>query len=175
VANGVAYLYGGQSAQGPTDELWQMDLGNLRFRRLSVGDQKGPGVRTWSAMALHPEESSLLVYGGNCGQEWCNDMWEFDLAGGSWRQLSKNCQPSQNCPAPARGNLLLSTGVAWSVGLSVGSPTTGYKGIDREWRFSLINRSWVTEYDARMQGYQDTPPEKGHRILLPFASQRRAN
>jgi hypothetical protein len=174
VANGIAFIYGGQSAQGPTDELWIVDLGNLQFQRLSAGDKKGPGVRAWSTMALHPEEPTLLVYGGNCGQEWCNDMWAFDLANQSWRQLAKNCQPSKKCPAPARGNLLSSTGIDWSVGLSVGTPTTGYKGTDREWRFSLIDHSWVTEQVARMQGYGDRPPQKGHRIMLPFASQKMA-
>jgi hypothetical protein len=174
VANGIAYFYGGQSAQGGSGELWQMDLGNLRFQRLSADDGKGPGVRAWSAMALHPEEPQLLLYGGNCGQEWCNDMWAYDLERRSWRRLTKNCQPSKSCPAPARGNLLLSTGVDWSVGLSVGTPTTGYKGTEREWRFSLIGHNWVTEQAARMQGYDDKPPQKGHRILLPFAAQKRA-
>ena len=92
----------------------------------------------------------LYLYGGLSAQNlWLNDLWAHDLLEGEWERLSAPCRAGIGCPPPADGSALLGSATPGTVTRSLGTPAGAWSGTEREWRFVLSSRGWVTEDSAR--------------------------
>jgi hypothetical protein len=92
----VAYLFGGRTADNVAlDDLWAYDLGADSWHRID------PPRRTPSARFGHNaawvEGIGLVIFAGQAGTAFFNDLWAFDPGAERWRRL-----PSQGDVPVAR-------------------------------------------------------------------------
>jgi hypothetical protein len=149
VAGGAAYLYGGRGQDGIAQTLWRLDLETLSFEPLVEAQESGPGPRLGASVTVSPHDQALFLYGGLAGKDWRNDLWAYHLLEDRWEQVAEACQPGDGCPPPARGSALLTPIEAGTVSLAVGAPVVEWDRPEREWRYLVSTRTWVTEDDLR--------------------------
>ncbi len=103
----AVFLWGGwaSGAEKPSGELWTLPLGETSprtWKRLA----DGPPARNGCVMVLDGLRDRLLLFAGDGGPHPkygytpLNDLWAFDLPGGTWTQLAS----AADAPAP-RWNL----------------------------------------------------------------------
>ncbi len=101
------FLFGGWAAGAdkPSGELWTLSLGEKgprTWKRLA----DGPPARNGCVMVLDAKRDRLLLFAGDSGPHPkygftpLNDLWAFDLPGGTWTKLTSTA----DVPAP-RWNL----------------------------------------------------------------------
>jgi hypothetical protein len=79
-------LFGGETAQGETNEVWSFDLAKESWARLSTN--AGPAPRANPSLVLDARRARLITYGGRTGQiTMFADAWSLDLATLTWKQL----------------------------------------------------------------------------------------
>ncbi len=100
------YLFGGwaKGADGPSDDLWRLDLAeeeSLRWKQLESAGP-GPRARNGACMAVDDAGNRLLMHGGDGGPHPTygfiplDDLWSYDLAENRWTRL----EPSGAAPEP---------------------------------------------------------------------------
>jgi hypothetical protein len=151
MSGGAAYLYGGQTAQGDSNQLWQMDLSTLELEALTEEYMvSSPGPRSGASVAIDPLEEVLYVYGGQSWGWWNNDLFAFDLHSQTWEQLAWGCDPVYGwCPPRSEDATLLTSVTPGAITVAVGTPIDPGISTPREWRFMRAGRVWVTEEEAR--------------------------
>jgi hypothetical protein len=153
-----AYFYGGRGAQGPGCRLWRLDLRTLSFEPLSEAWRPSPGVRIGASMVLDATREVVYLHGGHSPlRGFRNDLWVFDLRRRRWQRLADDCQPGDDCPPPARGSALLSSGTPGAVTLALGSPTVEWDRTEHEWRYVLSQGRWYPEDELRGPWHHDQP------------------
>jgi galactose oxidase-like protein len=81
-----AYLFGGRDGATVYRDLWRFDLGRERWERVDAGSS-GPAARFGHEAAWLPGRG-LVIWAGQAGAEaFFNDLWLFDPAAATWRQL----------------------------------------------------------------------------------------
>lgn len=79
------YLFGGQD-DAPENDLWAYSISAQQWTKVAVqGDL--PPARFGHTMIFDPVRRRVVVFGGQAGTFY-NDVWAFDIAGGSWKQLN---------------------------------------------------------------------------------------
>jgi len=79
-------VYGGYNAvEGDRNDVWHFSRSGGTWRQLvpAVGDVVPAPRSGHSAVALDPAGTKFMIFGGNMR----NDMWEFDVTTGKWREL----------------------------------------------------------------------------------------
>lgn len=90
-----AWLFGGTGVDGPLDDLWRFDLTSDAWERLeTTGDR--PSAR-FGHVAAWVDGIGLVIWSGQAGSEFFNDLWAFDPASGEWGRL-----PDGGAVPPAR-------------------------------------------------------------------------
>jgi hypothetical protein len=85
-ANGIAYLFGGRTADNRAfDDLWAYDLATDDWNRLEPAGQ-GPSPR-FGHEAVWVEGIGLVIFAGQLGSDFFNDLWAYDPATDAWSQL----------------------------------------------------------------------------------------
>lgn len=88
------YVYGGGDENafvGPFfGDLWALDTASLTWSRLHTGRQDAPEGRLVPNMAVDDANGRVILFGGHDDGELgnTNQVWAFDLAGGTWAELS---------------------------------------------------------------------------------------
>ncbi|EDQ89599.1 uncharacterized protein MONBRDRAFT_36929 [Monosiga brevicollis MX1] len=76
------------------DEAWQKNSTNVTgmlWREIPVKDLSDkPNPRQWSTIAYNPATMSIILWSGYTGVVTENDLWQFDISVGYWRQLNYN-------------------------------------------------------------------------------------
>jgi hypothetical protein len=83
--DGFAYLFGGRDGATIFDDLWAYDLAADTWRQVSDAGP-GPPARFGHNAAWAPG-IGLVVFGGQAGANFFNDLWAYDPAANAWRQL----------------------------------------------------------------------------------------
>jgi hypothetical protein len=87
------YVFGGHGAEGTTGDLWMYDVPAERWELLDAGS--GPSERFGPNMTYDREDHSLLLFGGQLGTTFFQDVWSFDLTGGTWRDDTPSLAPAE--------------------------------------------------------------------------------
>ena len=78
-------LFGGRDPAGtPLGDTWRFSRSREQWEPLATS---GPLPRFGHAIAVDQQAELLYLFGGQAGSEFYNDLWQFDLASGAWRQL----------------------------------------------------------------------------------------
>jgi len=136
-AGGVAYLFGGRDGDRSFDDLWTYDLGADAWTRLEpAGD--GPPARFGHAAAW-VDGVGLVVFAGQAGSRFFNDLWAYDPGAGAWSRL-----PSRgDRPVPRYGSCaaLGPDGRLW---ISHGFTEDGTRFADTR-SYDFVEGRWIDE------------------------------
>ena len=77
VEAGRAILFGGNTQDGPANDLWYFDSASETWERQEAG--AGPSPRQGHDAVWRADTRSLLVFGGNDGASDLNDLWELSV------------------------------------------------------------------------------------------------
>lgn len=77
-AAGRAILFGGDSADGPTNDLWFFDAANDTWSK-ATPENEGPSPRFGHDAVWLPDRRSLIAFGGNDGTADLNDLWALSV------------------------------------------------------------------------------------------------
>jgi len=81
----AAWLFGGRDGGRAHGDLWRLDLLTDRWQRLDPpGDR--PAARFGHTATWLPDVG-LVVFGGQAGATFFDDLWAFDPASGAWSAL----------------------------------------------------------------------------------------
>jgi hypothetical protein len=83
---GTAYLFGGRDGGTVFDDVWEFDLATASWRRIEV-DGAAPAARFGHEAAWVPGRG-LVVFAGQAGADFFNDLWLLDPATSRWQRLS---------------------------------------------------------------------------------------
>ena len=75
---GQVVLFGGNTQDGPVNDLWFFDSASNRWSQQSA-ESEGPSPRFGHDAAWLQARRSLFVFGGNDGSRDLNDSWELSL------------------------------------------------------------------------------------------------
>jgi hypothetical protein len=80
----VAYLFGGRTADGPANDLWEFDLVSVEWHELNPGGPV-PAPRFGHTATMVPGVG-LVVWSGQ-GDTFFDDIWVYDPAVDTWHEL----------------------------------------------------------------------------------------
>jgi hypothetical protein len=80
----VAYLFGGRTADGPSNDLWSFDLETYSWTELHPSGA-APAPRFGHTATMVPGVG-LVVWSGQ-GETFFDDIWVYDPAAGAWQEL----------------------------------------------------------------------------------------
>jgi hypothetical protein len=84
-AGGTAYLFGGRDGATVFGDLWAFDLASDTWSEVAAS-APAPAAR-FGHEAAWVEDVGLVIVFGQAGSTFFNDLWAFDPATGTWRQL----------------------------------------------------------------------------------------
>ncbi|MBA2489712.1 MAG: hypothetical protein H0V36_10435 [Chloroflexi bacterium] len=97
-AGGIAYLFGGTGPDGPSDDLWAYDLTADAWSLVEAGGDR-PAAR-FGHVAAWVDGIGLVIWSGQAGSTFFNDLWAYQPADGVWRRLPDGGE----VPAPRYGS-----------------------------------------------------------------------
>ena len=131
----TTYLFGGRTADGPSNELWAFDLAAFDLndgawtRLQPTGEPPAP---RFGHTATWVDDVGLVVWSGQGrGSEFFDDLWVFEPAANSWRQL-----PSLGAVPSARYGSCASLGPDSELWISHGFTDTGRFSDTRSYEFA---------------------------------------
>ncbi len=80
-------IYGGVSDDTPARDTWLYDVASNTWRRLSP-DANQPQGRFRGAVTLDSSRDRAVLFGGESGSAFFNDIWVFDFATEGWTQIA---------------------------------------------------------------------------------------
>jgi len=86
-------VFGGEGATGRLDDIWAFDLTAETWSDLTPAT--GPAPRRTPSMVYDPDGHRVLMWSGQSGGTFFDDVWSFDLATETWSEFTP--------PAPIPG------------------------------------------------------------------------
>ncbi len=158
------YLFAGRNPE-PLADLWRYDIAGNSWAGVDAPD--GPPARFGHNAVWN--KAQMLVFGGQAGGAFFNDLWAFDLPTGSWNQLAGG----ESAPSARYG----AGGALGSEGrLLVTHGFTSQGRFDDTWQFTIDGWADISAQGARpverclMRAVWDPTKER----LLIFGGQTNA-
>ena len=129
----LAYLFGGRSDAGDLGDLWSYDTAQGTWTRIEAGD--APAARFGHNAAFDSATNRLLVFGGQSGPTFFDDVWAFDPATSAWSLLASGG------PAPRYGAASAFDAIAARFFVSHGFTNQGR--FDDTWAFDPAASAWT--------------------------------
>lgn len=133
VTDGQQVLLFGGRGEDTLADLWTFDLSNGTWSEITTA--QGPPARFGHNAIFDADSSRMLVFGGQAGSTFFNDVWTFDLTTGEWSELQNN----ESIPSPRYG---AASALDPSGRLLVSHGFTDAGRFDDTWAFSLGDEVW---------------------------------
>ena len=127
------FLFGGQDTEARND-LWVYSLALRRWEEIVAPGAKPP-ARFGHTLVFDAVRRRLIVFGGQA-RGFFSDVWAFNIAEGSWQQLS----PDDAGPSRRYGHSAIYDGARDRMVISHGFTNAGR--FDDTWAFDLASNSW---------------------------------
>lgn len=127
------YMFGGRGPE-QLDDLWRFDLATSTWERIDV--PSGPSARFGHNAIYDSPSERIIVFGGQAGADFFNDVWAFDLPTGEWAELATGADE----PAPRYG---AASALDPAGRLLVSHGFTNAGRFDDTWALPLDSESWV--------------------------------
>jgi uncharacterized protein (TIGR03437 family) len=128
------FLFGGLDGSGALNDLWAYSLERRRWEAAAVPGAR-PAARFGHTMLLDPVRNRLVVFGGQ-ERGFFSDVWAFDIAENSWRQLS----PEAAGPSRRYGHSAIYDAARDRMIVSHGFTNSGR--FDDTWAFDFASNTW---------------------------------
>jgi hypothetical protein len=128
----VAYVFGGRAGSTTFNDLWALDLRSNAWTKVDA--PAAPPSRFGHNAVFDAPRKRLVVFGGQAGSTFFNDVWGFGLGSG-WRQL-----PTQMGPSPRYGAGGALDGASGAFYVTHGFTSSGR--FDDTWRLALAEPAW---------------------------------
>jgi hypothetical protein len=135
--DGVAYLFGGRDGATVFDDLWAYDLAADAWSQVADAGS-GPPAR-FGHNAAWAEGIGLVVFGGQAGADFFNDLWAYDPDANAWRQL-----PTSGAQPVARYGSCAAIGPDGRLWISHGFTSEGQRFADT-WAYDFPTATWTDE------------------------------
>jgi hypothetical protein len=86
-SDAAAYLFGGDGASGPLDDLWRYDFGADAWEP-RASDGPGPEARSGHAAVLVDEVGLVVLGGTDTDGTVLDDAWSYDPLADTWDELA---------------------------------------------------------------------------------------
>jgi hypothetical protein len=130
------YLFGGRSPE-PFADLWSYDVAAAAWTQLAPA--RGPIARFGHNAAWDAPHSRMIVFGGQNGDDFYNDISEFDPASGAWNDPLAGADPV-SLPAPRYGAAACLDDAGHLL-VTHGFTATGR--FDDTWQYDLASPGWT--------------------------------
>jgi uncharacterized protein (TIGR03437 family) len=137
------FLFGGQDATGPLNDLWSYALERRRWEAVGVEGDK-PAARFGHTMIFDAQRRRLIVFGGQAGG-FFSDVWSFDIVAARWQRLAAD----NTGPSRRYGHSAIHDAARDRMVISHGFTNAGR--FDDTWAFDLATGAWrnITPSGAR--------------------------
>ena len=136
----TAYLFGGRDGGTLFDDLWAYDLATDTWRQISNAGT-GPPAR-FGHNAAWAEGIGLVVFAGQAGGTFFNDLWAFDPTTDSWRAL-----PAGGAKPVSRYGSCAAIGPDGRLWISHGFTSEGQRFADTR-AYDFATGTWTDETPA---------------------------
>lgn len=127
------YLFGGEDTS-PRNDLWTYSLSERRWEEVPLTGPRPP-ARLGQTLVYDSGRRRLVVFGGQASG-FFSDVWAFDIAQGSWQQLS----PDNAGPSRRYGHSAIYDAARNRMVISHGFTNSGR--FDDTWAFDFATNSW---------------------------------
>ena len=132
-------VYGGETDNGFTDDLWRLDLDTYSWTEITVEGNK-PFPRHTADALFDAEGNRMLLYSGQGTGGLANDVWSFDFNTLEWTELNENSSASGQ-PSKRYGTISVLDEQEDRIVAFAGFASVGSRQ-DDTWAFDLSNNSW---------------------------------
>ena len=132
---GRVYLFGGRSAGIPLNDLWEFNVDEPAWTQVEPGGPSPP-ARFGHNAVFDPRDRRMLVFGGQAGEAFFNDLWAFTSEGNAWAEIT----PAGPRPGPRQGACAVLDTEAGRLYVTHGLTTEGY--LDDTWALDLTSATW---------------------------------
>ncbi len=140
-------IFGGTSPLGNLNDIWALDLHTLEWADLTPPtDGPTPGPRLTPSAVYDPKGHRMLMWSGQGDEGFFNDLWAFDLAQGTWAELS----PAGEVPNPRYGTVSALDPVSGEMAVFAGFTDEGRFG--DTWRYGLGSGVWTRIFEREGPG-----------------------
>ncbi len=127
------FLFGGSDGVERND-LWTYSLTQRRWTEIQASGERPP-ARFGHTLLFDPVRRRLVVFGGQAGG-FFSDTWAFDIAAGSWQQVSAD----ESGPSRRYGHSAIYDAARDRMIVSHGFTNAGR--FDDTWAFELATNTW---------------------------------
>jgi hypothetical protein len=130
-------LFGGGDSDDIFNDTWEYDTSTCLWKKLKI-EGLIPSARLFHVM-VYADNSKIVLFGGNDGNNWLNDTWEFDALTHKWNQYVTKATPE------ARKCYSMATGVDSKVILFGGRNLDEKKRVNLgdTWEYDVLTHEWT--------------------------------
>jgi hypothetical protein len=129
------YLFGGRSADTPLNDLWALNVDDPAWSQVRP-DGLLPAARFGHNAVFDPQGGRMLIFGGQAGDAFLNDLWAFTSQDNTWAEIT----PAGPAPAPRQGAGAALDTEGGRLYVTHGLTTDGY--LDDTWALDLTAGVW---------------------------------
>lgn len=156
------YVFGGITAGGNVNELWELDLNSNRWSLVPTTSALLPAPRATHICMYDSLQNRMLVWSGQ-GSVLYNDIWAFNFDDNTWTELFADGNVF-GAPLKRYGTATVFDPINRNVVNFAGFTTSGR--FEDTWRFNVGNSKWTNESNT-------TFPAKRCLTSQSFAADRR--
>ena len=197
------FVYGGQTADGPSDEAWEVGLDEPptwnRIQLTAGSDAMGkfPGPRSGHSLDAVPvpvtkwspypaPDGAAVLFGGSNGSHALADAWLLDMGGRVWHLLNSGIEPPGYPPAPGarvhHASAIVpevnpnAAPMLFVFGGLGGTDPARAAALDDLWAYSLGEFMWANiSSQVRADPVYGAPPARHGAVLRVVASASASN